>query len=66
LNLAECLKTEISELVKRGCKSIQIDEPVFARKPSEALDYGIEILSSILKTMPEDVFRFLHYILYIL
>ncbi|KAF6032043.1 hypothetical protein EB796_009647 [Bugula neritina] len=58
LNLAECLKTEISELVKRGCKFIQIDEPVFARKPSEALDYGIEILSSVLKTMPEDVFRY--------
>lgn len=57
LAIAECLKSEIALLVERGCKHIQIDEPLFARKTEEAMDYGIDLMSSILSTIPKDVFR---------
>jgi len=57
LALAECLKTELAELVRAGCTNIQIDEPLLARKPEEALDYGIDILTDILATLPESVCR---------
>jgi len=43
-DLAEVINVEIKRLKEAGCKYIQIDEPLFARKPKEALDYGINNL----------------------
>ena len=43
-DLAEVINIEIKRLVQVGCKYIQIDEPLFARKPKDALDFGIEQL----------------------
>ena len=43
--LAEVINVEIKRLQKAGCKYIQVDEPLFARKPQQALDFGINNLS---------------------
>ena len=43
-DLAIAINAEIKRLVKAGCKYIQVDEPLFARKPNEALSYGIDNL----------------------
>ncbi len=43
-DLAEAIKVEINRLADAGCKYIQVDEPLFARKPKEAIDYGIKNL----------------------
>ena len=44
-DLARCLNREILALAEAGCKHIQIDEPLIARKPQEALKYGIDHLN---------------------
>ena len=43
-DLAQAINVEIKRLVEVGCKYIQVDEPLFARKPKEAIEYGIENL----------------------
>jgi len=43
-DLAAALNTEIRALAEAGCQHIQVDEPVFARKPTDALAYGVEAL----------------------
>jgi len=43
-DLAKAINIEVKRLVNEGCKYIQIDEPLFARKPEEALNYGIKNL----------------------
>ena len=43
-DLADALNHEVLALAAAGCRHIQIDEPLFARKPDEALSYGIEHL----------------------
>ena len=43
-DLAEAIKVEINRLADAGCKYIQVDEPLFARKPKEAIEYGIKNL----------------------
>ena len=43
-DLAIAINTEIKRLVDVGCKYIQVDEPLFARKPENALAFGIENL----------------------
>ena len=40
-DLAKAINVEIKRLVVAGCKYIQVDEPLFARKPKEAIEYGI-------------------------
>jgi len=40
-DLAEVINVEIKRLQKAGCKYIQVDEPLFARKPQQAIDFGI-------------------------
>ena len=44
-DLAEVINIEIKRLQKAGCQYIQVDEPLFARKPQNALDYGIDNLA---------------------
>ena len=43
-DLAVAINTEIIRLVDAGCKYIQVDEPLFARKPENALAFGIQNL----------------------
>jgi len=43
-DLANAINTEVRALSDAGCQYIQIDEPLFARKPDEALAFGIENL----------------------
>ena len=43
-DLALCISNEVKALSEAGCQYIQIDEPVFARKPEETHDYGMENL----------------------
>lgn len=43
-DLAEALNSEVHALADAGCTHIQIDEPVFARRPDEAIQYGVEML----------------------
>ena len=40
-DLAQAINIEIKRLVDVGCKYIQVDEPLFARKPKQAIEYGI-------------------------
>ena len=58
--LAEVLNAEVRNLAAAGCRHIQVDEPVFARKPQQALEYGIEHLERVFHGVPEDVRRIVH------
>ena len=58
--LAEALNAEVRDLAAMGCRNIQVDEPVFARKPRQALDYGIEHLERVFHGAPEEVQRIVH------
>jgi 5-methyltetrahydropteroyltriglutamate--homocysteine methyltransferase len=58
--LAEAINTEIADLAKAGCQWIQVDEPLFARHPDKALDYGIENLERCFYGMPREVNRVVH------
>ena len=44
-DLADALNAEVVALWEAGCHWIQVDEPVFARAPERALEYGIDTLS---------------------
>jgi 5-methyltetrahydropteroyltriglutamate--homocysteine methyltransferase len=59
-DLAEALNAEILALADAGCTWIQVDEPVLARKPEAALDYGIEHLDRCFHGVPEGVKRVMH------
>ena len=43
-DLARAINVEIKRLEKAGCKYIQVDEPLFARNPENALNFGIKNL----------------------
>ncbi len=60
LDLAEALNAEIRALAEAGCRWIQVDEPVLARKPEQALAYGIEHLDRCFHGVPEEVNRVMH------
>ena len=54
LDLVKCLNREIRALSKAGCVYIQVDEPVIAREPKKALDFGIDHLKmcfEVIKTV---------------
>ncbi|NOZ33427.1 MAG: 5-methyltetrahydropteroyltriglutamate--homocysteine methyltransferase [Alphaproteobacteria bacterium] len=59
-DLAEALNFEILALARAGCRNIQIDEPVFARNISRALDFGIECLERCFHGLPAEVARIMH------
>ena len=59
-DLAAALNAEVLALAGAGCAYIQIDEPVFARKPDLALDYGFENLERCFHGAPESVIRTVH------
>ena len=59
-DLAAALNGEVLALAKAGCRHIQIDEPLFARKAAEALDYGLENIERAFHGCPPRVTRTLH------
>lgn len=59
-DLADALNVEIRALADAGCKVIQVDEPLFARKVDAALSYGIETLERCFTGVPSDVTRAMH------
>jgi 5-methyltetrahydropteroyltriglutamate--homocysteine methyltransferase len=59
-DLAAALNAEILALAEAGCTWIQVDEPVLARKPEEALDYGIANLDRCFRGVPAGVNRVMH------
>ena len=58
--LADALNVEIRALAAAGCRHIQVDEPVFARKTGEALAFGIEDLERCFAGVPPEVQRIVH------
>jgi 5-methyltetrahydropteroyltriglutamate--homocysteine methyltransferase len=58
--LAVALNAEIRALAEAGCHWIQIDEPLFARFPGKAVDFGIENLERCFHGVPEHVTRVMH------
>ena len=50
-DLADAINVEIKRLVDAGCKHIQVDEPLFARKPEVALKFGIKNLERCFKDL---------------
>ena len=59
-DLAAALNREVLALADAGCRHIQIDEPLFARKPDAALDYGFEHLERAFHGCPGHVTRTVH------
>lgn len=59
-DLAGALNAEVLALVEAGCRHIQIDEPVFARKAGKALDYGFEDLERCWHGVPAGVTKVVH------
>ena len=59
-DLASALNAEVLALVEAGCRHIQIDEPVFARKAAQALDYGFEDLERCWHGVPPEVTKVVH------
>ena len=60
IDLGNAINTEIKRLVDIGCKYIQVDEPLFARKPSEAIDYGVDNLERCFHGCPKEIVKIVH------
>jgi len=58
-DLAKLIRREFIHLKDLGCKNIQIDEPLFARKTDMALDWGIDLLDSIINDI-NDIYFTVH------
>lgn len=58
--LAAAINREIRALADAGCRHIQIDEPVFARRVPDALAFGMDHLERCFHGAPESVVRTLH------
>ncbi len=59
-DLAAALNSEVRALADAGCTYIQIDEPIFARKPEAALDFGTEALRRSFDGLGPEVTRVMH------
>ena len=59
-DLADALNVEIRRLAEAGCRYIQVDEPVFARQPQQALEWGFEALERCFAGVPNEVNRVIH------
>jgi len=59
-DLADALNHEIRALAAAGCRYIQVDEPLFARKVDEALAYGVDNLARCFEGVPETTTRVMH------
>ncbi|MGI9311001.1 MAG: cobalamin-independent methionine synthase II family protein [bacterium] len=59
-DLADALNAEVLALAAAGCRHIQIDEPVFARRPADALAFGVEHLERAFHRCPPTATRIAH------
>lgn len=59
-DIADALNQEVRALAEAGCQQIQIDEPVFARRPDDALSFGMENLERAWHGCPASVTRTVH------
>lgn len=59
-DLAVALNAHLRELADAGCEWIQIDEPVMARKPGDALAWGIDALARCFEGVADHVTRVTH------
>jgi 5-methyltetrahydropteroyltriglutamate--homocysteine methyltransferase len=59
-DIAEALNKEVLELAKVGCRYIQIDDPLFARYPQDALTYGFDHIEKCFHNCPQSVLRTVH------
>lgn len=59
-DLADALNREALALAEAGCVHIQVDEPLFARKPEDAAAFGVEALERVFHNMPDHVVRTAH------
>jgi len=59
-DLAEIVNFHARALAKAGCKSIQVDEPLFARQPQKALDWGIPVLEKCFEGVGNDCEKVMH------
>lgn len=59
-DLALIINHHVRVLTNAGCKHIQIDEPLFARQPQKALDWGIALLDKCFDGVGEDVCKVVH------
>lgn len=59
-DIAAALNHEVLALAAAGCRHIQIDEPIFARKPDEALAYGMATLARCFEGVSPEVTRVVH------
>ena len=59
-DLAEAINVEVRALAEAGCRYIQVDEPLFARKPKEAIAFGVENLERSFHGIPDEVVRVMH------
>jgi len=53
-DLAIAINVEIKRLVDAGCKFIQVDEPLFARKPDNAIAFGIKNLEKCFEGITQE------------
>ncbi len=58
--ISEALNQEVHSLANAGCKYIQIDEPLFARYPKSAIEFGVENLERAFHNCPANVTRTVH------
>ncbi len=59
-DLARVLDEHIRALADAGCRWIQVDEPVMARKPADALAWGCEQLGRCFEGLGPEVTRVVH------
>ena len=59
-DLADALNQEVLALADAGCIHIQVDEPLFARKPEDAATFGFEALERVFHGVPDHVVRTAH------
>merc|ERR1719337_479288 len=59
-DLAVIVNKHVLELAAAGCKYIQVDEPLFARKPDDALEFGVKCLDACFADCPKQVQKQMH------
>lgn len=59
-DLADAINKEVRALADAGCRYIQVDEPLFARKVDAALDYGVDGLERCFAGVSSNVTRVVH------
>ena len=59
-DLADALNFEAKNLAAAGCRYIQIDEPVFARRADAAIEWGLAMLARAFGGLDPSVTRIVH------